>query len=314
VLTRQDGSPALTLTTARVAKDGVVARCVGIETKEAADALRGLRLYVPRSALPEPDEDEFYLTDLIGLTVRHVATNDLIGKIKSVQNFGADDLLEITPGPGRPDLVSALHPRRRARGEDRRGPGPGRSAGDGRRAGRSGRRSREGRRVAKTRSRNSTMTSDGKWRVTASRYIHKDRWIALRADDCLTDDGVPVAPYYVLEYDSSLGRRVLLAAVHVLDRAAGRRGDTDPCVAAARDCWRNRLRRRHDLGSTACTRSWPATSPSRRTTPPNASSASGSPPPKRCAATSGSQGNREPTSAPASGIPGPPRPPACRRG
>ena len=99
-LTRQDGSPALTLTTARVAKDGVVARCVGVETKEAADALRGLRLYVPRAALPEPDEDEFYLADLIGLTVRHVATNDLIGKIKSVQNFGADDLLEITPALG----------------------------------------------------------------------------------------------------------------------------------------------------------------------------------------------------------------------
>jgi len=100
VLMRQDGSPALTLTTARAAKDGVVARCVGIDTKEAADALRGLRLYVPRSALPEPDEDEFYLADLIGLTVRHVATNDLIGKIKSVQNFGADDLLEITPALG----------------------------------------------------------------------------------------------------------------------------------------------------------------------------------------------------------------------
>ncbi|KQY35981.1 16S rRNA processing protein RimM [Caulobacter sp. Root1455] len=99
-LTRQDGSPALTLTTARVVKDGVVARCVGIETKEAADALRGLRLYVPRAALPEPEEDEFYLADLIGLTVRHVATNDLIGKIKSVQNFGADDLLEITPALG----------------------------------------------------------------------------------------------------------------------------------------------------------------------------------------------------------------------
>ena len=99
-LTRQDGSLALTVQTARVVKDGVVARCVGVDTKEAADALRGLRLYVPRAALPEPDEDEFYLADLIGLTVRHVATNDLIGKIKSVQNFGADDLLEITPALG----------------------------------------------------------------------------------------------------------------------------------------------------------------------------------------------------------------------
>lgn len=44
------------------------------------------------------------------------------------------------------------------------------------------------------------MASDGKWRVTASRYVHKDRWIALRADDCVTDEGAVVAPFYVLEY------------------------------------------------------------------------------------------------------------------
>lgn len=42
--------------------------------------------------------------------------------------------------------------------------------------------------------------SNGKWRVTASRTIHKDRWINLRADDCVTDEGAVVAPYYVLEY------------------------------------------------------------------------------------------------------------------
>lgn len=42
--------------------------------------------------------------------------------------------------------------------------------------------------------------SDGKWRVTASRIVHRDRWIHLRADDCVTDEGAVVAPYYVLEY------------------------------------------------------------------------------------------------------------------
>lgn len=99
-LTRQDGSPALTILSARVAKEGLVARCQGIETKDAADALRGLRLYVPRESLPEPDEDEFYLTDLVGLPVRHVADNALLGSVKSVQNFGAGDLLEIQPALG----------------------------------------------------------------------------------------------------------------------------------------------------------------------------------------------------------------------
>jgi 8-oxo-dGTP pyrophosphatase MutT (NUDIX family) len=42
--------------------------------------------------------------------------------------------------------------------------------------------------------------SDGKWRVSASRVVHKDRWIHLRADDCLTDEGAVVAPFYVLDY------------------------------------------------------------------------------------------------------------------
>lgn len=101
-LKRQDGSVALTIGSARKTKDGVVCRCPGVETKEAADALRGLRLYVPRSALPEPEEDEFYLTDLVGLTVRHITTDVLLGRVKSVQNFGAGDILEITPDLGGP--------------------------------------------------------------------------------------------------------------------------------------------------------------------------------------------------------------------
>ena len=54
-LVREDGSPALTLTSGRIAKGGLVVRAEGVESKEAADALKGLRLFVPRSALPEPE-------------------------------------------------------------------------------------------------------------------------------------------------------------------------------------------------------------------------------------------------------------------
>lgn len=100
-LLREDGAPALTLGAARPTKDGVVARAPEIETKEQADALRGLRLFVPREALPEPDEDEFYLTDLIGLPV-DTPDGESLGRIKAVPNFGAGDLLEIDPGQGRP--------------------------------------------------------------------------------------------------------------------------------------------------------------------------------------------------------------------
>jgi 16S rRNA processing protein RimM len=98
-LVREDGRPALTLTSGRVAKGGVVARATEIETREQAEALRGLKLFIPRNVLPEPDEDEFYVTDLIGLTVR-TSDGEVLGVIKSVQDFGAGDLLEIAPAEG----------------------------------------------------------------------------------------------------------------------------------------------------------------------------------------------------------------------
>lgn len=100
-LVREDGSPGLILLSGRVHKDDVIARCPQVATKEEADALRGLRLFVPREALPEPEDDEFYLTDLIGLAAV-TPEGEAIGKIKAVHDFGAGDLLEIDPGRGGP--------------------------------------------------------------------------------------------------------------------------------------------------------------------------------------------------------------------
>jgi len=98
-LLKADGSVGLTLTGARPDKKGVVARAKEVATKEQADAMRGLKLFVPRDRLPEPDEDEFYLTDLVGLEVRS-ADSVVMGRVKSVQNFGAGDILEIAPAQG----------------------------------------------------------------------------------------------------------------------------------------------------------------------------------------------------------------------
>ncbi|MCC4295743.1 ribosome maturation factor RimM [Brevundimonas aurantiaca] len=100
-LLRADGTVALTLTSTRPDKNGVVGRAREVATKEQADALRGLKLYVPRDRFPEPEEDEFYLADLIGLEVRDIA-GAAMGSVKSVQNFGADDMLEIAPATGGP--------------------------------------------------------------------------------------------------------------------------------------------------------------------------------------------------------------------
>ena len=98
-LLRQDSSPALTIMSARPTKGGIVARLNGVADRNAAEALRGLKLYIQRDSLPEPEEDEFYLADLIGLSVE-TAAGEVLGKVKAVQDFGAGDLLEIQPRAG----------------------------------------------------------------------------------------------------------------------------------------------------------------------------------------------------------------------
>ncbi|CAN5777864.1 ribosome maturation factor RimM [soil metagenome] len=99
VLTREDGSAGLTITTARAVKGAVIARAAGIDTRDQAEALRGLKLFIAREALPAPDEDEFYHADLLGLILAN-PEGELMGKVKTIQDFGAGDLIEVQPPMG----------------------------------------------------------------------------------------------------------------------------------------------------------------------------------------------------------------------
>ena len=83
----------------RPVKEGVAAFLSGVTDRDAAEALKGVRLFVPRSALPElpAGEEEYYLADLIGLAVRWVDGPQAEGRIVAVHNFGAGDLIEIEP-------------------------------------------------------------------------------------------------------------------------------------------------------------------------------------------------------------------------
>jgi 16S rRNA processing protein RimM len=74
-----------------------------VQDRDAAERLTNLRLYAPREALPEPDDDEFYLADLIGLAARD-ASGAAIGKVAQVHDYGAGVSLEIAADSG-PVLV-----------------------------------------------------------------------------------------------------------------------------------------------------------------------------------------------------------------
>ena len=85
-------------------KGGVIARIDGIADRTAAEALRGLRLYVPRTALPAADADEYYRVDLIGLTAE-LADGTVYGRIANVDDYGAGDILEIERPDGQTELL-----------------------------------------------------------------------------------------------------------------------------------------------------------------------------------------------------------------
>ena len=84
-------------------KGGFTARLDGVVTKEDADALTNVDLYALRSALPQPEDDEFYYADLEGLTVLDTGGVTL-GRVVRVVDHGAGDLLDIAV-PGQSETV-----------------------------------------------------------------------------------------------------------------------------------------------------------------------------------------------------------------
>ncbi|MFG1480222.1 ribosome maturation factor RimM [Xanthobacter sp. V4C-4] len=96
-LTDAAGRRSFAITTLRPAKDHFVARLKGVDDRNAAELLTNVDLYVPREALPAPeDEDTFYHADLIGLRVESEA-GAAIGTVIALHDFGAGDVLEYAP-------------------------------------------------------------------------------------------------------------------------------------------------------------------------------------------------------------------------
>ena len=98
-LATKDGARQFEVTHAREAKGHLVATLKGIATREDAERLNGVELYIAREKLPDTDEDEYYHADLIGLAAVTSADAPL-GRVIAIHNFGAGDIIEIAPPQG----------------------------------------------------------------------------------------------------------------------------------------------------------------------------------------------------------------------
>jgi 16S rRNA processing protein RimM len=103
-LSDESGARRFDLELTGVQKGVLIASIKGVDDRNAAEALRGLRLYVDRAALPEPEADEYYEADLIGLEATH-EDGTILGTIRAVNDFGAGVSLEIEDPAGKTVVV-----------------------------------------------------------------------------------------------------------------------------------------------------------------------------------------------------------------
>ena len=102
-LTDETGTRSFDLALVGTAKGVVIARIAGIDDRNQAEALRGLRLHLPRSALPQTEAEEYYHADLIGLEAV-LGDGTPVGRVRAIHDFGAGDTLEVTR-PGAPPVM-----------------------------------------------------------------------------------------------------------------------------------------------------------------------------------------------------------------
>jgi len=98
-LSTKDGLQQFEVVRAREAKGHLVAVLKGVATRNDAERLNGIELYIARDRLPPTEDDEYYHADLIGLAAESAA-GEPIGRVVAIHNFGAGDIIEIAPPKG----------------------------------------------------------------------------------------------------------------------------------------------------------------------------------------------------------------------
>ncbi len=103
-VTDASGARQFDLRITGAARGMMLAKIDGVGDRNAAELLRGTELYVDRDRLPEPDEDEFYYADLIGLDA--VSTGgETLGTVRAMHNFGAGDMIELENASGKTEIL-----------------------------------------------------------------------------------------------------------------------------------------------------------------------------------------------------------------
>ena len=92
----------------RIAKNQVVAIINDIRDRNNAELLRGTKLFVSRKSLPDLQENEYYVCDLLNMSVFENTIQ--IGTVKDVQNYGASDILFIQK-ENKEELLLAMSPK-----------------------------------------------------------------------------------------------------------------------------------------------------------------------------------------------------------
>jgi 16S rRNA processing protein RimM len=95
-LLTKDGARSFEIASAREAKGHLVATFKGVATREDAERLNGIELYIAREKLPATDDNEYYHADLIGLAAV-TSADEPLGRVTAIHNFGAGDIIEIAP-------------------------------------------------------------------------------------------------------------------------------------------------------------------------------------------------------------------------
>ena len=99
LLATKDGTRHFEVTQARETNTHIVATLKGVASREDAERLNGVELYIARDLLPPTDDDEYYHADLIGLAAVTPA-GEPVGRVTAIHNFGAGDIIEIAPPEG----------------------------------------------------------------------------------------------------------------------------------------------------------------------------------------------------------------------